>query len=121
MAPFVARHDVAGAVLIAREGETFAFRAYGLANRGWGVPVARDTRFLVGSVSKQFTAAAILRLSEQGKLSLDDSIARWFPQFPSATRITVRLLLQHRAGLARDLPDIERTRTQELTSPRSWG
>lgn len=116
IAPLVARHDMSGVVLITEGDRTIAFRSYGLANREWQIPVSRDTRFLVGSISKQFTAAAILRLQEQGKLSLDDSLTRWFPGFPSAERITVRLLLQHRAGLGRDLPRLELTRTQELTT-----
>ncbi len=116
MLPLAARHDVSGVVLIAKGSRTIAFRSYGLANREWQVPVSRDTRFLIGSISKQFTAAGILRLQDQGKLSLEDSLSKWFPGFPSAEQISVRLLLQHRAGLGRDLPKIERTRTQELTT-----
>ncbi len=116
LSPLVARHDVSGAVLIAHGDHTKMFRAYGLANREWQIPVSRDTRFLIGSISKSFTSAAILRLHDRGKLSLDQSIMAWFPAFPSAETITVRLLLEHRAGLSRDLPNIEKTRVQELTT-----
>ena len=114
--PLVERHDLSGAVLIAKEGRTLAFKAYGMANREWQTPVTRETRFLVGSISKSFTAAAVLRLQEGKKLSLDQPISTWLPEFPAGGKITVRLLLQHRSGLSRDLPNPEQSRTQDLTS-----
>jgi D-alanyl-D-alanine carboxypeptidase len=61
--------------------------------------VAVDTPFAVASVTKTFTAALILRLADQGKLSIDDHLSKWLPSYPNARRITLRMLLQHTSGL----------------------
>lgn len=62
--------------------------------------VTPDTPFAIASVTKTFTAALILRLAEEGLLTIDDPLARWLPDYPNATRITLRMLLQHTSGLA---------------------
>ena len=100
--PYLAAHDFSGAILIAREGEVLFKKAYGMADYAASVPQTTDTRFLVGSVTKQFTAAAILLLETQGKLSVDDPLARFLPDFPHAEHITLHHLLTHTAGLTRD-------------------
>jgi D-alanyl-D-alanine carboxypeptidase len=61
--------------------------------------VTADTPFAVASVTKTFTAALILRLADEGKLSLDDRLSKWLPKYPNARRITLRMLLQHTSGL----------------------
>lgn len=88
------------AVAVARAGEPVWVRGYGYANLEHGVPVGEDTVFRIGSVTKQFTAAAILLLAEEGRLSLDDTVEAYFPDFPRAEDITIRQLLQHTAGIS---------------------
>lgn len=88
------------AVLVLRDGEPLLRRGYGLADLEAGTPVAPDTNFRLASVTKQFTAAAILLLVEDGKLSLDDPVRKWLPSLPaSANPITLRHLLTHASGL----------------------
>ena len=91
-----------GVVLLARGGRPFLLRAYGQANKDFAVPNTPDTRFNLGSITKMFTAVAVLQLAQRGQLSLDDPLARFLPDVPdpeSAGRITVRQLLTHTAGL----------------------
>lgn len=73
-------------------------RAFGKANLSQNRPADASTRYAVGSVSKQFTAAAVLLLQEQQKLSLDDTVAKYFPDLTRAREITVRELLSHTSG-----------------------
>ncbi|MBW3573176.1 MAG: serine hydrolase [Gemmatimonadetes bacterium] len=88
------------AVGVSRNGRTVLSRAYGSANLEHGIPNTPSTVFEAGSVSKQFTAAAIVRLAQQGKLSLDDDVRRYVPEVPDyGTPITLRHLLNHTSGL----------------------
>lgn len=88
------------AVLIRLGGEDLLRRGYGLANLDLGVPVSPDHLFEIGSVTKQFTAAAILRLAEAGRLSLDDPIGRFLPDFPTGeATVTLAHLLHHTSGV----------------------
>ncbi len=81
-------------------GELIYERGYGSANLDWGIPAATDTVFYVGSVSKQFTAAAVALLALDGEISLDDDIREYFPEMPVYDRpITVRHLVHHTSGL----------------------
>lgn len=85
-------------VSIVQNGRLALLRQFGLAHRETGEPVTALSRFPIGSVSKQFTAAAILALAEDGKLSLDDSVGRFFPDLTRAADISVRALLNHTSG-----------------------
>lgn len=85
---------------IARAGEPLLIRGYGLANLEHEVAVTGDTVFRIGSVTKQFTAAIILLLAEDGRLSLDDTLDTYFPDFPRSNEVTIRHLLQHTSGIA---------------------
>jgi CubicO group peptidase (beta-lactamase class C family) len=87
-----------GNVLIAHDGKTLFSGVFGYANYRKKTPLTDSTEFQLGSVSKQFTAVAIMMLKQQGKLSYDDSIQKFFPDFPYHG-VTVRLLLDHRSGL----------------------
>ena len=102
VAPYLAAHDFSGAILIARDGEVLFKKAYGMADYAAPIPQTTETRFLVGSVTKQFTAAAILLLEAQGKLSVDDPLTRFLPGFPHGEQITLHHLLTHTSGLTRD-------------------
>lgn len=93
-----------GAVLVAGGDRVLLERGYGWADREAGVPVEGGTAFGIGSVTKQFTAAAILRLQEQGRLRVTDSIGRFFPGVPAEKRgITLHHLLTHSSGLPREV------------------
>ncbi|RXM18210.1 class A beta-lactamase-related serine hydrolase, partial [Citrobacter sp. AAK_AS5] len=75
-------------------------KGYGLADAEFDVPANPETMFRIGSVTKQFTAAAILRLVEQGKLSLDDDLSKYVPDFPlQGHAVTIRQLLNHTSGI----------------------
>jgi CubicO group peptidase (beta-lactamase class C family) len=88
------------ALAIVQNGEVKAVRTYGKADLELDAPVTHDTVFEIGSVTKQFTAAAVMMLVEDGKLRLDDSIATHLPEVPEAWRaITIRHLLTHSSGL----------------------
>ncbi len=92
-----------GGVLVIRGGRPVLKRSYGLANRAAGIVADTATVYNLGSITKQFTAAAILRLEEQGKLRTTDSIARFFPDAPADKRaITLHQLLTHTAGFNSD-------------------
>jgi CubicO group peptidase (beta-lactamase class C family) len=87
-------------VMVIKDGEPVLTKSYGLASVEQGVPVRPATNFRLASVTKQFTATAILMLVEEGRLNLDDSIRRYFPGFPEfAEAITIRHLLQHTSGI----------------------
>lgn len=88
------------AVLVLRDGQPLVRRGYGLADLEAGTPVTPETNFRLASVTKQFTAAAILLLAQDGKLSLDDPVRKWLPSLPASDdAITLRHLLTHASGL----------------------
>lgn len=89
-----------GTVLIARKDTVLLQEAYGLADYEWNIKNTIDTKFQLASVTKQFTATAILQLAEKGKLSLDDKLNKFFPDFPNAESVTIHMLLSHSSGLA---------------------
>jgi D-alanyl-D-alanine carboxypeptidase len=92
--------NVTGAAVgVYQNGTLIDLRTYGLRDVAKKLPVDADTRFEIGSVTKQFTAAAILQLQEQGKLSIDDGLAKYLPSFPHASEVTLRQLLNQVSGL----------------------
>jgi CubicO group peptidase (beta-lactamase class C family) len=95
------RGDVPGAsVLIVRDGRVILRRAYGLADLEHHVAASAATNYRLASMTKQFTAAAVLILVQDRRLSLDDPIRKWLPVLPDATSgITIRQLLTHTSGL----------------------
>lgn len=93
-----------GAVLVARGDTILLHGGYGLADQRLGIPVTRSTVFDIGSVAKQFAAAAILHLEMEGRLRVDDPLSLFFPEAPADKRnITVHQLLTHTSGLPGDL------------------
>jgi CubicO group peptidase (beta-lactamase class C family) len=89
-----------GAVLVARGDEIILSKGYGSANLEWSIPNTPSTKFRLGSVTKQFTAAAILVLAEQGKLGLDDSVKKHWPGAPAGwDAVTIFHLLTHTSGI----------------------
>jgi CubicO group peptidase (beta-lactamase class C family) len=89
-----------GSVLVSRDGETLFSRGYGLANAEHQVPNTPRTKFRLGSITKQFTAMAVLILQEQGKLKLDDAVGKYVDDAPKAWEgVTIHHLLTHTSGV----------------------
>jgi CubicO group peptidase (beta-lactamase class C family) len=87
-------------VLVLRDGKPALRRSYGLADVEQYVPASPTTNYRLASVTKQFTAAAVLLLAEAGKLKVDDPVRQWLPELPEAARgVTLRHLLTHTGGL----------------------
>jgi CubicO group peptidase (beta-lactamase class C family) len=97
-----------GTVIIARDGEPVFAQAYGYADRERKIPNTLETPFLLASMTKLFTGLAIGQLVEQGRLSYDDPLSKFLPDFPdpeSAKKIQIKHLLSHTSGLALALGD----------------
>ncbi|MEO6406328.1 MAG: serine hydrolase [Ferruginibacter sp.] len=90
-----------GAVLVAKHGKVIYKAAFGLANREWNIPNTTDTKFMIGSVSKPFTAMLMLIQVQKGLVSLDKTIADYLPEFENkpAAKVTIRQLLSHTSGI----------------------
>ena len=86
-------------VLVARGRTVLARRARGMASIELGVPLAPEHVLRIGSVTKQFAAAALLQLIDQGHAQLDDPLARFLPDYPNGRAITLTQLLNHTSGI----------------------
>jgi CubicO group peptidase (beta-lactamase class C family) len=96
----VAELGVEGSLLVEKDGTVIVHKGYGIANRATGARAESETPYLLGSLSKQFTAAAIYKLESQKKLSLADTLGRWLPGVPPDKRgITLDQLVHHTSGL----------------------
>lgn len=117
------RHIPGAAVLVVRNGVIVKNAGYGFANLETRTRVTPDTVFEIGSMTKQFTAAAVMLLSERGKLSLDDPATKYFPDAPASWgKITIRHLLTHTSGIRNhvaipDFMDLFRTSVTGRTYP----
>lgn len=97
------------AVIVVRDGKTLLRKGYGMADMELGVRVEPDMVFRLGSITKQFTAVAIMMLAEQGKLALTDDVTKFLPDYPTGGKaITVEHLLTHTSGI------------KSYTSMKSW-
>lgn len=102
LAQLTAAGDFSGAVLVARGREVLFEKAYGLANRRYGVPNDTETAFNLGSINKIFTKIALAQLAAAGKLSFDDTVAEHLTDYPNqgvAERVTIQQVATHTAGL----------------------
>ena len=81
-------------------------KAYGSADLEWNVPNTVDTKFVLASISKYFTAIAVMQLVERNKLSLDDHLSKFFPSYPQGEKVTIHMLLTHTSGLPLDFDDL---------------
>jgi len=95
-----------GAALVAREGRIILHKAYGWKNVAAKTYNDTSTLFPILSITKSFTAMVMLKLQEQGKLSLKDKLSKYFPDFPNADKITLKQLLVHTSGLHNYTEDI---------------
>ena len=97
--PFVETNNFSGVIYIDRGEHVLFERGYGLANPTFEIPNTPSTRFHIASISKAFTAAAILLLEERGQLSTNDSVAKFLPDFPQGEKIRLAQLLTHSSGI----------------------
>jgi CubicO group peptidase (beta-lactamase class C family) len=114
---YVQNKTFMGAVLVARGNEVILSKGYGSANLEWNVPNTPSTKFRLGSITKQFTAASILLLEERGKLTLDDPIKKYVPDAPREwDKITIFNLLTHTSGIPNftSLPDYKSLKLDEM-------
>jgi CubicO group peptidase (beta-lactamase class C family) len=96
----LAAYGYSGSVLVAKGGRVLLHKGYGLADRASGQPYTAETLFDIASISKQFTAAAILKLEMTGRLKVTDPLGRFFPEAPAdKAAITLHQLLTHTSGL----------------------
>lgn len=96
----ISKHTPGAAVAIIQNGIIIHKNGYGLANLKTRQPIQPETRFMLASISKQFTAMAIMILAEEGKLSYDDPLPKYFPNIPQGWKtITIKHLLTHKSGL----------------------
>ena len=101
VASYVKAGQFNGTVLVAEHGKVVFTKGYGLANREWNQPNAPDTKFRLGSLTKQFTSMLVMQLVEKGQLRLDGHISDYLPDYPRATgeKITIHQLLTHTSGI----------------------
>lgn len=110
----------AGSVLIARNGQVLVSKGYGMANLEDVAPNTPETKFRLGSVTKQFTSMAVMMLQERGKLSVGDPVCKYVPDCPAAWQaITIRHLLTHTSGIPNytALPDFRNFGRTPMTVP----
>jgi CubicO group peptidase (beta-lactamase class C family) len=108
-----------GSVLVARGDAILFNKSYGMANLEWNVPNTPTTKFRIGSITKQFTAAAILLLEERGKLTVEDSVKKYIPDAPEAwDKITLHNVLTHTGGIPNftDFPDYPQKSLSPMTA-----
>jgi CubicO group peptidase (beta-lactamase class C family) len=107
-----------GTVLVAQDGKILLDKGYGFANLEWDVPNTPTTKFRLGSITKQFTAASILLLEERGKLKTEDPVKKYIPDAPAAwEKITIFHVLTHTSGIPSltSFPDFESHEAQAMT------
>jgi len=111
-----------GSVIVARGGEVLLKKGYGMANFEWQVPNTPDTRFRLGSLTKQFTSMAIMQLVEEGKLSLEDKLSDRLSYYRKDTgsKVTIHQLLNHTSGIPSytEIPDIVKEHGRDMLSTR---
>ncbi|MBC7928466.1 MAG: serine hydrolase [Bryobacteraceae bacterium] len=97
---YVDQKQFMGTVLVAKGDQTVLSKGYGMANLEWKIPNAPDTKFRLGSITKQFTGAGILLLQERGKLNVSDPVSKFLKDAPAAwDGITLAQLLSHTSGI----------------------
>lgn len=107
-----------GTVLVAQDGKVVLDKGYGFANLEWNIPDSPTTKFRLGSITKQFTAASILLLEERGKLKIEDPVKKYLPDAPAAwDKITIYNLLTHTSGIPSftSFPDYRSTEATPTT------
>jgi CubicO group peptidase (beta-lactamase class C family) len=97
--PFPDKLSSGVAVLISKDGKIIYKKGFGYSDIPAKKPVTTITKFRIGSITKQFTASGILKLQEEGKLSVTDKLSKYFPDFPRGNEVTIHHLLTHTSGI----------------------
>jgi len=114
----VADKTFMGTVLVVKDGKTILDKGYGSADLEWNIPNTPATKFRLGSITKQFTAASIMLLEERGKLKVTDPVRQYLPQLPESwDKITLFNLLTHSSGIFNytALPDASASKSRRVT------
>lgn len=113
-----------GSALVAENGKVIFKKAFGSANMEWNIPNEPDTKFRLGSITKQFTAFLIVKLSEEGKIKLDVPITTYLPDYPKANgdKITIHHLLTHTSGIPNYTsdPNFLKEKSRNPSSPENF-
>jgi len=119
MQAYVRNRDFSGSALVAKAGQVVFQTSYGMANHEWSIPNTEKTKFHIASVTKTFTAAAIVMLEQQGKLKLTDPLSKYVPDYLNGDRITIEQMLSHSSGLPDyySLPEYPARKYQRVTLP----
>lgn len=118
IASYVDDKSFMGSVLVIKDGHTLIDQGYGSADLEWTVPDSPTTKFRLGSITKQFTAASVLLLQERGKLSIDNPVSKYMPDAPAAwSKITIYNVLTHTSGIPSftGFPDYRTTEWKDTT------
>ena len=109
-------HKFNGSVLVAKKGILLLNKGYGYRNDAGKVVNDENTIYQLGSITKQFTAAIILKLQEEKKLSVQDKLSKYFPAYPKGDSITIEQLLTHTSGIYNYTQD-DAFMSKEVTNP----
>jgi len=96
-----------GSVLIEKKGQTIYSSSFGDADKEWHIKNTAQAKYRIGSITKQFTAACILQLEERGKLSLNDKLSKYIPDYPRGDKVTLHMLMNQTSGIKdyTEIPD----------------
>ena len=121
LAAQMARQHIPGlSLVVMKDDKPIKVKGYGLANLELGTPATPETVYQIGSISKQFIAAGIVLLVQEGKVGLDDSIRKYLEDAPEAWQaITIRHLLTHTSGLLRETPDLQLKAQSDISAIRA--
>jgi CubicO group peptidase (beta-lactamase class C family) len=118
----IAKKEIAPGVvvLVSKNGEILFKKGYGLADIGYKIPAGTTTKFRIGSITKQFIATAILKLQEDGKISVNDTLSKFIPDFPRGNEVTIHHLLTHTSGIHSftNRPDFMESAASSITSQK---
>src|ERR1700735_4098493 len=118
---YVSAKTFMGTVLVARDKTVLFEKGYGSADLEWDIPNSPSTKFRLGSITKQFTAASIMLLEERGKLKIEDPVKKYMPDAPAAwDKVTIYNLLTHTSGIPSftELPDYDSLEPFTTTSEK---
>jgi CubicO group peptidase (beta-lactamase class C family) len=121
LSPYLQMGDFCGAILISHQGRILLRKGYGLANYEHNIPNHPKTKFHIASLSKTFTAAAVILLEQEKQLSFNDPLSKIMPDFPNGEKIKISHLLTHRSGVPDfySFPEYEELKTKPLL-PNDW-
>jgi CubicO group peptidase (beta-lactamase class C family) len=113
-----------GSALVAENGKIIFKKGFGQANMEWNIPNQPDTKFRLGSITKQFTAFLIVKLAEEGKIKLDVPITTYLPDYPkeNGDKITIHHLITHTSGIPNytSVPNFLKEKSRNPSSPEEF-